>query len=36
MNVLVAIVFGVTVYCLFDRWCLHREKMKPAKQASSL
>ncbi len=30
MNVLVAIVLGVTAYCLFDRWCLHREKMKSA------
>ncbi len=29
MNALVAIVLGVTAYCLFDRWCLHREKMKP-------
>ncbi len=28
MNIFVALIIGVTVYCLFDRWCVHREKMK--------
>ncbi|MFM2623610.1 MULTISPECIES: hypothetical protein [Vibrio harveyi group] len=27
MDVWVVIVIGVVVYCLFDRWCVHRERM---------